>query len=368
MIISVNNAVLATQIFSAIFVVLLLFSIRRQKSFAGLSVALTQELKGFAILAIVLSHIGYFLVSDHRFLFPLTIAAGLGVNLFLFLSGYGIATSAISKPLSVWQFYRHRLLKIYTPFWLVVIVLFTLDFLIGHKTYGFGYMFQSIIGFFPHADLWIDLNSPLWYFTLIIFFYLLFPLVFFKKYPCFSAALLYLGAYLIIRAEPTILDNVIHLYRIHLFAFPLGVMAAGLVSKYPGSLVQTAVQKLRVKMANYQVGKTIAYWLAIIILLGVFAYTAYYSNIGGARWLEEATSLVTGVALVLLFLLKKFEIKLLYWFGFFSYEIYLFHWPIMARFDIFYRFTPAWLATLLYLGLFLALGWGMRKLLNKLKV
>src|SRR5680860_217172 len=367
MIISVNNAVLATQIFSAIFIVLLLLSIRRQKSFVGLSVALTQELKGLAILAIIFSHIGYFLASDHRFLFPLSIAAGLGVNLFLFLSGYGITTSAISKPLSVWQFYRHRLLKIYTPFWLVVIALFVLDFLIGHKTYGLGYMFQSIIGFFPHADLWVDLNAPLWYFTLIIFYYLLFPLIFFKKYPCFSAILLYLGGYLILRVEPSILDNVIHLYRIHLFAFPLGVMAAGLVSKYPGSRVQTSVKKWQEKCETNKLATHIIYYLIAIVLLGVFVYTAYYSNIGKAYWLEEVTSLLTGAVLVILFLMKKFEIKLLYWFGFFSYEIYLFHWPIMARFDIFYRFTPAWLATLLYLGLFLALGWGMRQVINRIK-
>lgn len=368
MIISVDNAVLATQIFSAIFVVFLLFSIRRPKSLGGLSVTLTQELKGFAILAIVLSHIGYFLVSDHRFLFPLTIAAGLGVNLFLFLSGYGIATSAISKPLSVWQFYRHRLLKIYTPFWLVVFVLFALDFLIGHKTYEMGYMAQSIIGFFPHADLWTDLNSPLWYFTLIIFYYLLFPLVFLKKYPCFSAVLLYLAGYLIVRLEPKILDNVLHLYRIHLFAFPIGVMVAGLVSKYSGSRVQASLQRLREKFSDYKIAKSIIYWLAALILLGAFIYTSINSNIGGERWLEEASSLLTGAILISLFLMKKFEIKLLYWFGFFSYEIYLFHWPLMARFDIFYRFTPAWLATILYLGFFLALGWGMRKLINKIKV
>ncbi|QQG52529.1 MAG: acyltransferase [Candidatus Falkowbacteria bacterium] len=367
MIISINNAVLATQIFSAIFVALLLLSIRRQKGFAGLSVAVTQELKGFAILAIVLSHIGYFLVSDHRFLFPLTIAAGLGVNLFLFLSGYGIATSAISKPLSVWQFYRHRLLKIYTPFWIVVVIFFALDFLIGHKTYGLGYMFQSIIGFFPHADLWTDLNSPLWYFTLIIFYYLLFPLVFFRKYPCPSAVILYLAGYLIVRAEPSILDNVMHLYRIHLFAFPLGVLAAGLVSKYPGSRPQLVIQKLTEKFKDYKLANKIGYWLLMIFFSWLFVYAMRHSSIGGERWLEEATSLLTGAILIILFLIKKFEIKFFYWFGFFSYEIYLFHWPLMARFDIFYCFTPAWLATLLYLGLFLLLGWGMRKLLSKSK-
>lgn len=368
MIISVSNAVLATQIFSAIFIVLLLLSIRRQKSFAGLSVSLTRELKGFAILAIVLSHIGYFLVSDHRFLFPLTIAAGLGVNLFLFLSGYGLTMSALAKPLSIWQFYRHRLLKIYTPFWLVIVILFALDFLIGHKTYGLVYMARSFVGFFPHADLWQDLNSPLWYFTFIIFYYLLFPLLFSKKNPWLSAGLLYFTGYFIVRAEPAILDNVIHLYRIHLFAFPLGVLAAGLIFKYPGSRAQKIIEQIKPVFERNKIVSRISYWLLIFMALGVFVYTAYNSNIGGARWLEEATSLLTGASLIILFLLKKFEVRLLYWFGIFSYEIYLFHWPLMARFDIFYRFTPAWLATLLYLGLFLALGWGMRQLLAKIKI
>lgn len=367
MIISINNAVLATQIFSIIFIIGLLFSIRRQKSFAGLSIALTQELKGFAILAIVFSHIGYFLVSDHRFLFPLTIAAGLGVNLFLFLSGYGLTMSALAKPLSVLQFYRHRLFKIYTPFWLVIIILFALDFFIGHKTYGLAYMFQSFLGFFPHADLWADLNSPLWYFTLIIFYYLLFPLFFSKKNPWFSATMLYLAGYLIVRAAPAIIDNVIHLYRIHLFAFPLGVLAAGLVFNYPGSKIQAMGQKIQQQFEKNITVSRISYWLVILVLLSIFVYTLYNSNIGGAHWLEETTSLATGAVLILLFLMKKFEIKLLYWFGIFSYEIYLFHWPLMARFDIFYRFTPAWLATSLYLGLFLVLGWGMRQLLSRLK-
>jgi hypothetical protein len=34
----------------------------------------------------------------------------------------------------------------------------------------------------------------------------------------------------------------------------------------------------------------------------------------------------------------------------------------MYRFDIFYRFMPAWLATLFYLGLFILLGFGASKL------
>jgi len=363
----INNTVLATQIFLSLFTIAVLISLRRQKSFGGLSIAVTQELKGLAILAIVFSHIGYFLVSDQRFLFPLTIAAGLGVNLFLFLSGYGLATSAISKPLSTWQFYRRRLLKIYIPFWLVVITFLVLDFFIGGKMYGSGYILQSLLGFFPSADLWQDLNSPLWYFTFIIFYYLLFPLVFFKKHPLVSAVVLYLVGYFIVRAEPVFLSDVIHLYKVHLIAFPLGVMIAGLASKYSGSKTQRAYLQFKEKVKKFKITKAVIYYFSLAALISVFAYLSYHSNVGTTPRLEEITSLIAGAAIIFVFLLKRVEIKLFYWFGFFSYELYLFDWPLLARFDVFYRFTPAWLATILYLGLFLAIAWGMRKLIDELK-
>jgi hypothetical protein len=42
----------------------------------------------------------------------------------------------------------------------------------------------------------------------------------------------------------------------------------------------------------------------------------------------------------------------------------------MYRYDIFYSWLPAWLATILYLGLFLGVGWAANRvigLLNKPK-
>jgi peptidoglycan/LPS O-acetylase OafA/YrhL len=70
---------------------------------------------------------------------------------------------------------------------------------------------------------------------------------------------------------------------------------------------------------------------------------------------------VTMSAITLLFLVKKTEVRLLYWFGLYSYEIYLLHWPILSRYDIFFRFSPGWIAMAAYLCLFLALGWLLRK-------
>jgi peptidoglycan/LPS O-acetylase OafA/YrhL len=85
---------------------------------------------------------------------------------------------------------------------------------------------------------------------------------------------------------------------------------------------------------------------------------------GGQKDLNKAqmVSIITMLAIIFLFLLKKTEFKLLQIFGLYSYEIYLLHWPILYRYDIFYKYLPAWLATVFYLIFFLAIAWIFKKL------
>ncbi|MFA5771098.1 MAG: acyltransferase [Patescibacteria group bacterium] len=366
MTILINNAFQATQIFIVIFVLVLLLTIRKKPILDGLSINVTQELKGFAILAIIFSHIGYFLVSDTRFLFPLSIAAGVGVNLFLILSGYGLTISALSKPLSIIQFYKHRLLKIYLPFWIIFLLFLGLDFFILGKVYSFDYIWQSLLGFFPSANSF-DINSPFWYFTFIVAYYLLFPVVFLRKIPWLSAIILYLAGYFLFYQNPHFLNEVMRLYKVHILAFPLGVLIGSLVFKYKGSLVQARFNNIWQRVTKLKLLNIIGYCIFLLFLSGLVVYTAYYSNVGGTRLAEELTSILTCLALIALFSIKKIENRLFYWFGIFSYEIYLFHWPILSRFDIFYFWTPAWLATILYLTFFMAIAWTMRFLLNRIK-
>ena len=98
------NPIFQTQIFIGWLLLALLLSARVKKSAGFFPVSLTSELKGVAILAVVFSHVGYFLAADHRFLFPLSVFAGAGVDIFLFLSGFGLAVSAIKKSLSIKEF------------------------------------------------------------------------------------------------------------------------------------------------------------------------------------------------------------------------------------------------------------------------
>ena len=281
--------------------------------------------------------------------------AGVGVNLFLMLSGFGLTASQMQKDLSVWQFYKKRLLKLFIPFWLVLIVLFGLDFFILNHAYSWDYIVKAFFGIFTHADLYQDINSPLWYFTFIIGYYLLFPLVFIKKRPWLSALILCAAGYLFIYLQPTPFDYVIHLYRIHIIAFPLGVLAAWALTKLKSPEI---LEKLS------RGWSAIGYYLVMLILLAVFVYANYNSGIGGTPAKEQWMSIIAVVAISLVFILKKIEFKIFYWVGIYSYEIYLWHWPIMYHYDFYFRFMPAWLATTLYLIFFTALGWASNKLIG----
>jgi len=353
MLISVTNPIQATWIFSLIFFVALFVFIKPRKITEWFPSSLTTELKGMAIIMIVLSHIGYFLVTDTRFLWPLTIMAGVGVNLFLFLSGFGLTASQMQKDLSVGQFYKKRLLKLFIPFWLAIIIFFGLDYLVLNHAYPLLYIAKAFVGIFTHADLYQDINSPLWYFTFILGYYLLYPLVFSKKMPWLSAIALYIIGWLIIYLKPASLDYVLHLYRIHIMAFPLGILAAWGVTKLKSPEI---LEKLA------RGWRAIGYYVVMAILLAVFIYANYNSGVGDNPNKEQWMSILAVIAISGFFILKKIEFRLFYWIGVYSYEIYLWHWPIMYHYDIFYRFMPAWLATLLYLVFFVALGWAVSKL------
>lgn len=330
----------ATYIFTLILAVLLLFSFRTRNP-STLSPDVVQELKGFAIVAIVLSHIGYFLFSDHRFLFPLSSIAGVGVDLFLLVSGFGLAASALKSVRKPLEFYKRRLDKLFVPLWVTLIAFFTADFFILGKAYSLDYIARSFLGFFPSADIYGDLNSPLWYITLILFFYFVFPLLFMQRRPLVSAVLVLGAGYAVHYLALPFLSSVAHLHELHLWAFPVGMVLAKFIQgKEPAKFFPPLVS-----------------WVVLAVLAGVIGYFVVNGNVGAGALLEQGTSIVTALLVTAFFVIKRFELRLLYLFGIFSYEIYLFHWPIMYRYDFLFGSLPPWLAVLLYLALFLGIGW-----------
>jgi peptidoglycan/LPS O-acetylase OafA/YrhL len=362
MTISISNAVEQTWVFAIILLIALLCSIKKKEG-STLSISVTQELKGFAILAVIFAHVGYFLVDDHQFLFPLSIFAGVGVDLFLFLSGYGLTYSRLKKDESIGQFYKRKLNQLFMPFWIVLGVFLMLDYFILHITRSMQFILDASSGIFTSANIYTDLNSPFWYFTFILFFYLLFPLVFCKKYPWLTAIILYLVSWSVIKINPEVLSGVIGLYKIHLLAFPLGVGVAGFTSLKP-KLLSTIFSPIKKTYIKYQ---TFINPVLLIALLYIIYYTGIHSGVGSTPHKQELISLITMTALILFFILKKFEFRLLGILGIYSYEIYLFHWPLMYRYDLLYAHLPAWLATLLYLVLFIGIARILKTVASEIK-
>ena len=351
--ISINHPLQSTYIFIAILALAILLFVRKTRDDKFFSGSVTQELKGFAILAVVFSHVGYFLAADHRFLFPLSIMAGVGVNLFLFLSGYGLSVSALAKPRSIGKFYVDRLGKLYVPMWICLGLFLILDFCLLGVRYEWSLIARSALGYFDHADIYRDINSPLWYLSLMISYYLIFPLLWIKKAPWLSALIIYIISYYTLAAEPAMLKNVQGLWQSHLLAFPLGMVLATWVAN-SGALERIV---LRVKKWHWSL-----YGLVIVALVATIAYTAYYSGVGKGLVIEERMGLLTMGLVLALFLIKKAEFRLLSVFGLLSYEIYLLHWPLMYRYDVLFKYLPAWLAMLLYLGLFVVLASVLQRL------
>lgn len=364
MTLSISNPIQSTHIFIVLLIVSIILSYRK-KGREGLTLQKTQELKGFAILTVLFAHIGYFLSNQHQFLFPLSILAGVGVNMFLFLSGYGLTISSLKKQESVMQFYTRRVLKLLIPFWIVLCVFLISDFLFLHIRYPKDFVLQALFGIFTHANIFTDLNSPFWYMTFILFCYLLYPILFSKKYPWLSALLIYVVLHTGIKMNPVVLQNVIGLYKIHDIAFPLGIFAAWFFT-------QSNVWK-KILGSTFHKKLEVSFWIregVFIFLLMVctfFAgYLAIHSGVGASTILEQNISILTMCVIIFIFFLKKNEFRILTLLGMYSYEIYLIHWPVLYRYNFLYGYVPAWVATVLYIVLFIALGWILRYLSTKI--
>ncbi len=341
-----------TLLFTSILIAIAVLTAKKDPKPHEMNHSHTNELKGIAILMVIFSHIGYFLFSDHRFLFPLSIAGGVGVNLFLFLSGFGLTSSENKSKKPILYFYLKRLRSIFVPMWLVLILTLILDAFLLSKTYNLTIVIQSILGFFPVADVDTSINSPLWYFSLILFYYLIFPLAYRRSKPMLSIAIVLLLGIFMTRLSLPVSKDVLKLYQLHYLSFPLGMAFAYLNEKKLGAMIKKLLPAAAIR-----------YFLIGLLAL-VFGYTAIHSGVGKDVLTEQLTSVVTMLALVLIFLLKDVHSKLLIIFGTYSYEIYLIQWPLMYRHDFIYKYTPAFLGTLLYIAVFIIIGFILNRIVR----
>ncbi len=360
MLIPIFNAGVQNYLFLAVAAIAIAATVRRKTEPDKFSVAVTTELKGVAILLVVLSHIGYFLVTDHTFLAPLSNYAGVGVDLFLILSGYGIMTSALRHPLTIQEFYKKRLGKIWLPVAVTVLLFVATEYLFLNRIYPLLLTVKNLLGFFPSADLYNDLNSPLWFITPLLVQYILFPVLYWRRVPWLAPIVLAAGSFIVMNQDLTALvgitPGVYHLYKLHFLGFSAGLLLA-CIAHYAAPFLSY----LRSLGSNHP--RIIRLCLLLLIGLPLF-FLLTSGAVGREPLVEQAVSLVTALLIILLFVIKKTEAKVLTLFGQYSFEIYLLHWPLLYRYQSLYEFLPAAAATLLYLSIFITLGWLYQKALT----
>ena len=129
----------------------------------SLKVDNTNMLRGLAILMVMLMH-----SSCDLGLRCFTPLGGIGVSLFLLLSGYGLAESFKRKGLT--DFWKNKFSKIWIPY---IIVLIVLTFIARSDVNWWQLLFEAV-----------GINSRFWFVSFLLYNYLLF-------YVCYKSTRIY---------------------------------------------------------------------------------------------------------------------------------------------------------------------------------
>ena len=93
-----------------------------------------------------------------------SLGGSMGLAIFFFLSGYGLMQSELRRPLTLWQFCKRRLSKVYIPVLLVTAIWVVAEFFINGTSFD---DWQQIV----YALLWGFDDGALWFIKVIIALY-----------------------------------------------------------------------------------------------------------------------------------------------------------------------------------------------------
>lgn len=126
----------------------------------NLSIEETRYIKGIAILAIVLGHLGM-----------LYKGGGIGVHLFLFVSGYGCIRSYCESGIK--NFWNRKIRRIYLPYLILAVIKYPSTTLMNGGVKDF---------LISVAGLDLGVNIEMWYISYIFMWYFIFYILIYLSY------------------------------------------------------------------------------------------------------------------------------------------------------------------------------------------
>lgn len=322
-------------------------------------------LMGIAIILIMFCHMD--VAQGHNGVQVTFIAKTLhiftvGVDIFMFLSGFGLYYSYKRHKQSYLAFEKKRLVRILPTYLIIGGVTYVIYDLIMHQL-GF-FQFLSDITFVS----WMRGESTkYWYILAIIVFYLIFPALFRFVYSGKYGLLKTIGFSLCWWIVEELLSEqmaVVGNFRIALARLPIFV-----IGLYCGSL---SYEKKELKKSAIVIMLSFGYLLFILMKTGAMKPIAEYFYYPGRAALAVSI-MITAIGLLELFekhipFLQRTLIKVFGWFGGITLELYLLHQSYMILLEYPYKPTTYPIAAFILPTLTAAAIYACRTIKGKGKV
>ena len=118
----------------------------------------------------------------------------------------------------------------------------------------------------------------------------------------------------------------------------------------------------------------ISRYVIIILMFALVVYMSLHTTanhwptltaiLGKGYFVDQFTSLVIMFAFIVIFSLKKLDNKFLAIYGLYSFEVYLIHWPLIGRYDVFFDIFPAGVAVIAWIITFILVSWLLQKIVT----
>jgi len=314
-----QNPNLTNTIIIFVLLCIILIFISRDKKIFILDRSQTQQLKGLAILFIILGHLWVHVTqSKVSFVF-----SGDGVTLFFLLSGFGLTVSYKSKIPNFKKYVTKRITRVMIPYWIATIIIFILDYAFLKRIYSPNNIALTFLGVnINETTQYIDYVR--WFISILLLWYALFFFIFLINVRkiiiivLFTiAALLYIFDYYITKFG---------WYQI--YAFPVGC----LLGLYYDFIYKTYNRHIRLFTALS---------LFTIVLMLIFKAYLKQEIVGlipsiSFRFVNEIASILLCFSVIFIgaYLgVKRFASRFLYHTGNISYELFLLHGAFLVKYN-----------------------------------
>ncbi len=263
----------------------------------------TNNLKAFAIILVILGHLGI-----------INRSGAWGVGIFLLLSGYGLTQSYIKSGMI--GFFKKRLLAVILPYSIVMLIWIFVDFILGNK-YSIPTIVTSILG----VNFKSVIDVTMWYISFLILWYIAFFYTFkLIKNNYFKIITMFIFSYIIYYNLYELFDQNVGV-RLYTLLFPIGVSLGFLFSKE---------LNISEKMLKSILGH--------IIIFSFILFEISVNRSNDYRYYTLSIIMFSVMIVSIFMIMHDFESKILSFIGNISFELYLFEGVFINKYNFIFEY------------------------------